>query len=63
MTVFLCLNELFEIKWNHLTVSKKIAFAFLKMLSTKCVLEIIYLIYVWKGFGIKWPTMVDMPWN
>ena len=26
-------------------------------------LEIIYLIYVYKGFDIKWPTIVDMPSN
>ena len=26
----------------------------------KMCLEIIYLIYVWKGFGIKWPTKVDV---
>ena len=27
----------------------------------KMYTEIIYLIYVLKEFGIKWPTMVDMP--
>ena len=26
----------------------------------KMRLEIIYLTFVWKGFGIKWPTMVDI---
>ena len=29
----------------------------------KMCLEIIYLIYEYKGFGIKWSTMVVMLWN
>ena len=32
-----------------------------KNVNDKMCLEIIYLIYVYKGFGIKWPIMVDMP--
>ena len=50
--------------WNHLTVckKKKRAQIHLKMLSTKYVYEsYIFNIYVWRGFGIKQSTIVDMP--
>ena len=35
--------------------------ALFKKFLYKMCLEIIYLIYARKGFGIKWPPMVDMP--
>ena len=41
-TMFLCLTEFFEIKWNLLTVYKKWAHTCLKM-----SLEIIDLIYIY----------------
>ena len=41
---------------------KKLALVHLKMLSTKCVYKsYLFNMYVWRGFGIKWPTMVEMP--
>ena len=49
-------------KWKHLTVcQKKMSSSLFKNVIFKVCLEIIYLKYVWKGFGIKWPVMVDMP--
>ena len=34
-----------------------------KNIVYKMCLEIVSDKYVWKGFGIEWPKMVDMPQN
>ena len=51
---------LYSNTWNHLTVW--IAGLFKNVIYKIC-LQIIYIfnIYVYRGFGIKYPKMVDMP--
>ena len=38
----------------------KMSSALLKKVIVKMCLEIIHLISVWKGFDIKWPTVVHL---
>ena len=53
-----------QIELSTFKLCKKWVSAHLKMLSTKGVYKsYISNVYVLTGFGIKWPTMVDMPWK
>ena len=47
-SVYLCQSQLFEIKWNHLTVWKKLSLGLFINVIDKMCLEI-YLIYRYKN--------------
>ena len=56
---------LYSNTWNYLTVCKKELRFTWKCYQQKVFTNYIYIyifnIYVWRRFGIKWPTMVDIP--